>query len=137
MSEPKNLRGQCLCGAVTVEAAITGEGYGVCHCSMCRRWSSGPFFNLRTDPETVKSSGPVKSIKTSKWAERAFCGECGSALWYKISAGGMTHVSAGLFEESKAMTMTHEVFIDNKPDGYAFEGERKRMTEADVFKQFG
>ncbi|MFN6987310.1 MAG: GFA family protein, partial [Rhizobium oryzihabitans] len=33
--------GQCLCGAVGLEAVIGAREFGVCHCSMCRRWSGG------------------------------------------------------------------------------------------------
>ncbi|WP_291972226.1 hypothetical protein [Candidatus Symbiopectobacterium sp.] len=39
----KMTKGQCLCGAVTVEVpeACVHE-VSVCHCNMCRQWGGGP-----------------------------------------------------------------------------------------------
>ena len=80
----------------------------------------------------------MKSYKSSDWAERAFCGTCGSALWYRLTIEGMENepyqVSAGLFENAADLDLTLEVYIDKKPSGYAFAGDRKRMTEAEVLE---
>jgi hypothetical protein len=35
------LRGQCLCGAVTLTAKHVVPQFHVCHYSMCRRWNGG------------------------------------------------------------------------------------------------
>lgn len=88
------------------------------------------------EPGSVEISGPAKTIRTSDWAERAFCAECGSALWYHITADGPMHdqmqLAAGLFEDAAGSQLRLEPFIDRKPHGYAFDGERRQMTEAEV-----
>ena len=38
--------GRFLCGAVHFTVEKAPENINVCHCEMCRRWSSGPFFAL-------------------------------------------------------------------------------------------
>ena len=134
------LKGQCLCGAVTVEATPARPSLSVCHCDMCRAWSSSMFMAFEAVDGSVTAPGPVTTFTSSDWAERAFCGTCGSPLWYRITAEGPTHgqkqVAAGLFENAGGMSPRLEVYIDKKPEGYALQGERKTMTEAEVIAMF-
>ena len=136
MSERK---GQCMCGAVTVTATPAHDTLGVCHCDMCRRWTSAGLLGFVARPGYA-ALGPVKTFSSSEWAERAFCSDCGSALWYRVTATGKhhgeTHMSAGLFEDAAGGRLTHEVFIDRKPQGYAFAGETEQMTEAQIMAMF-
>jgi hypothetical protein len=131
-----SLSGQCMCGAVTVMAEPEGRSLAACHCEMCRRWSSGIFIAFSAKPGSVRVEGPVKVFQSSDWAERAFCGRCGSNLWYRITAEGPGHgqhqLSAGLFDVN-GMHLGLEVFIDSKPDAYAFEGERRTMTAQECY----
>ncbi|MBT8408338.1 MAG: GFA family protein [Alphaproteobacteria bacterium] len=145
MSE-NNLQGRCLCGAVTVRATAVdhppvGHGLGACHCGMCRRWTSSTFIEVSAARTSVEATGPVQTYKSSDWAERAFCGTCGSALWYLLTGEGMEaepcQLSAGLFDNAADRDLTLEVYIDKKPAGYAFAGKRATMTEADILKMVG
>lgn len=133
------LSGQCLCGAVTITAEPERKSLSACHCDMCRRWSSGIFMAMPVVPGSVAVEGPVRVFQSSDWAERAFCERCGSNLWYRITAEGPGHgrhqLAAGLFDVS-GMHLGLEVFIDSKPDAYAFAGERKQMTGREIFDIF-
>ena len=136
--------GQCMCGAVTVEAEIAKPGLTACHCDMCRRWSSGAFVAITTVPGSVVAKGPFRVVQTSEWAERAFCTECGSPLWYRVTIempneDNSHQLAAGLFDNAAGLPLKLEVFIDKKPEGYAFEGgdNRRQMTEAEVFAIYG
>ncbi len=133
------LNGKCLCGAVTVTARPARESLSACHCDMCRQWSSSAFMAIEVAADRVTVAGPVKRFQSSDWAERAFCETCGSNLWYRITAPGPTHgqyhVAAGLFDVT-GMHLGLEVFIDSKPDAYAFEGERRQMTGQEIFDLF-
>ena len=42
----KSMSGGCLCGAVRFTAAPANHEVGACHCSMCRKWTAGPFLVL-------------------------------------------------------------------------------------------
>ncbi len=141
----KRLSGRCLCGAVTITARPdTGDlndgGLGACHCDMCRRWTSSAFVEFSAKVGSVSIKGPAKVFQSSEWAERAFCEKCGSPLWYRVTAGGADsnsyQLSAGLFENAAGLPLNLEVFIDEKPQAYAFEGDRKRMTGAELFAMF-
>ncbi|WP_425044993.1 GFA family protein [Primorskyibacter sp. S87] len=112
---------------------------GACHCDMCRRWTSSMLITFPALPGYA-ALGPVKTYTSSEWAERAFCEECGSALWYRITAPGEMHgqtqMAAGLFENAGGARLGLELYIDKKPEGYAFEGERRQMTEAEVMAMY-
>ncbi|MDJ0822580.1 MAG: GFA family protein [Paracoccaceae bacterium] len=133
--------GQCLCGAVTVTAEPARPSLSVCHCDMCRRWSSSAFMAIEARPGSVTVEGPAKTITTSDWAERAFCPECGSPLWYRITAEGPMHsqmqVAAGLFDNAAGGTLKLEVYVDRQPAGYHFAEATKRLTEAELLAAMG
>ncbi|WP_299989351.1 GFA family protein [uncultured Ruegeria sp.] len=128
------LQGQCMCGAVTVTATPARDALGACHCDQCRRWTSSMLVTFEAEPGYA-ALGPVKTYISSDWAERAFCAECGSSLWYRITLPGEMHgqtqMAAGLFEETGSH-LKLELYIDKKPQGYAFTGERRQMTKAEV-----
>lgn len=129
------LKGQCMCGAVTVRATPSRSALGACHCDMCRRWTSSAYISFPVE-SSYAALGPVKTYTSSDWAERAFCETCGSALWYRITAPGKMHgqtqMAAGLFENAGGNALKLELYIGKKPEGYAFAGERRQMTQAEV-----
>ena len=131
--------GQCMCGAVTVTATPARESISACHCEMCQRWASGPYLSFQA-ATGYAALGPVQTYESSGWAERAFCETCGSSLWYRMTADGSMHgqnqVAAGLFENAGGLSPKLELYIDKKPMGYAFEGERRTMTEAEVVAMY-
>lgn len=88
----------------------------------------------------LDTKGPIKTYISSDWAERAFCEECGSPLWYRLRNGHASQMqmqlSAGLFDGAGGMDLKLELFFDRKPGGYAFEGSRRQMTEAEAIAAF-
>lgn len=130
------MKGKCLCGAVTITAPDLNE-IAACHCGMCRRWGGGPFMTLHAGPGvTIDGKEHVKAYRSSDWAERAFCAECGTHLYYHLLPVDDYILSAGLFEESSGFLFKRQIFIDQKPDHYAFANDTEQLTEAQVFAQF-
>ena len=129
-----NKTGKCMCGAVTVILGSTSDHLRACHCDMCRRWTGSSFMTIHADGDELTYEGPVKSYASSDWAERTWCDQCGSTLWYRLTIPGreMYGVSAGLFENAAGLTLTSESYIDRKPIGFSFAGDHKRITEAQV-----
>ena len=121
-------RGQCLCGAVTLEASEVEAGVHVCHCSMCRRWCGGPLFATQAHQVSFSGDEHIKLYASSDWAERAFCGRCGSGLFYRLKETGDLMVSAGLFDDQSLFTVASEIFVDGQPPGYALVGDHPRLT---------
>lgn len=133
----ENLKGSCLCGAVKVEARDVKPSIGACHCEMCRRWTSSPMQTVDCGTDvTFSGEENIGVYNSSDWAERAFCKQCGSALFYRVKSNGQHFMAAGLFGNLEDFRFDHEVFIDEKPGFYAFEGNRHRMTSEEVFAYF-
>jgi hypothetical protein len=120
---------------VTYRATIDNARFGVCHCTMCRKWTGGPLVNVRASEVVFEGTPAVYA--SSDWAERGFCSTCGSSLFYRLkSSDGPLHVTFGSLDDPSGLTFTHQVFIDQKPDAYAFANETSTMTAAQVLAMF-
>ncbi|WMS85671.1 GFA family protein [Pleionea litopenaei] len=133
----QSIKGHCLCGAVTVSVQQVDTKVGACHCSMCRRWGGGPLLAVDCHTE-VEFSGEqhVKSFASSEWAERGFCGQCGTHLFYKLLQTGQFIMPVGLFNNIANLEFDHQIFIDEKPTYYEFANQTKNMTGEEVFAQY-
>ena len=127
--------GHCLCGEVRLAAEIASEDMGACHCGQCRRWGGGPLVEVQASALEVVAGGPA-TFRSSEWAERLFCPTCGTHVAWQMQDRSFIAVNAGAFDPPLSGALTLEVFIDRKPEGYAFAGDHKRMTEAEVMAAF-
>lgn len=131
---PEQIKGRCLCGAVQLTATPVRQAVVACHCDMCRRWTSSMYMAMQMEPD-FEVTGPATTFVSSDTAERAFCRTCGSNLWFKITEDGPMHgqvqMAAGLFENAGDAALKLELNIERKPDGYAFEGQRRQLTRAE------
>ncbi len=132
-------KGACMCGAVTFEASAVDTGVGACHCDMCRKWTGGPLLAVDCGSD-IKFSGEenIGVFSSSEWAERGFCKQCGSSLFYRLKQTSQHIVPAGVFDAENRFVLDHQVFVDEKPDYYRFAGEdhMHNMTGAEVFAMF-
>lgn len=138
MTAANKLEGQCLCGAVTVRMTPPEPHVDACHCGMCRRWGGNALLSLRmvTDPE-IEGAEHIGRYASSEWAERGFCRQCGTHLFFFYKPKASYSFTAGLFGDADGFAMVEEIFIDEKPAYYAFAGARERLTGAEVMAKFG
>lgn len=132
MSQMTSRSGRCLCGRVMFTFTPAEAEIDACHCGMCRRWGGGPGLSVKAtgEPE-IKGNEHVVTYKSSEFGERHFCRECGSHLFYSAPAFGYFGVSAGALDDLAGLTLTSEIFIDRKPDAYAFANPTVKLTEAE------
>ena len=128
--------GACLCGAVKVTAKGCKPNAGTCHCGMCRRWASGPMMMTECAELAIEDEAHVRTYPSSDWGERGFCDTCGTHLFWRLRAGGVTVASTGLFDDTEGLVFDHQIFIDSKPAWYTFANETKDMTGAEVMAMF-
>lgn len=134
--------GSCLCGAVRFTAAALGN-FGVCHCGQCQRWLGGPLLGVTVaeGDMTIEGAPAISARRTSTWASRSRCAECGSPLWYRYDRGedgaGDYEVPVGLLDDADGLTLAREIFIDRKPDSFEFSGAHERLTEAETLALYG
>ena len=131
-----SVSGQCLCGAVRFTAEKADPNYFACHCGMCRRWSAGPFMSVSSTGVSFDGEENIGVYESSAWAERGFCKNCGSILFYHMKGHDRYELSSGTLEDSSSFKMAGEIFIDHKPQGYEFAGDHPRLTEAETIEKF-
>lgn len=137
--EQKTKTGSCLCGAVeiTISEPIKKD-VSACHCGMCRKWTAGTFYSIHGGKEAdiqFKGAESIGRYRSSDWAERAFCKECGSSLFYHSFEDDQCYVSADLFSEMDEFVLTSEIFYNCRPGYLASSGETEKVTEAEMFAQ--
>lgn len=137
MAEAKELQGHCLCGAVRLTATKAGNRVGACHCGMCRRWGGGPFMEVDCGADVVIDGEQHISIfDSSKWAERGFCRECGTHLFYRLKEARQHMIPVGLLDEDKSRVFETQVFVDERPDYYRFANKTEELTGAQLFAKY-
>lgn len=103
----------------------------------CQAWSGGVFVYVETKNAQVDNEDNLTVWKSSDWAERAFCKTCGSSVYCRVTAPGpmegVYHFGAGTLADWKDSETNQEIFIDRKPNGYAFHGDSEKMTAEQIY----
>ena len=122
--------GQCLCGAVTLRAEISGA-IQACHCVQCQRWTGGgPYLCVRVSDLQVTGAEYLAAYHASEWGERAVCGTCGSTVYWRMQGKPPDSVAVGLLDDQSGLHVGEEIFVDYRPAWLpAFEGATQ-STEA-------
>tara|TARA_B100000678_G_scaffold225090_1_gene192818 strand:- start:3166 stop:3612 length:447 start_codon:yes stop_codon:yes gene_type:complete len=133
LGEP--VTGHCLCGAVTITIAGMEPHVDVCHCDMCARWGGAFYPGVEGENAEVSGEEAITVYRSSDWAERAFCGTCGSNLWFRfLPTGNRTFVS-GLFDLPDGFAIKQQIFVDEKPDWYDIAQASPMKTGAEVIAE--
>ena len=128
--------GRCMCGAVGISGTANEPNVAACHCDMCRRWSSGPFFEVSFKNVVFEGEDNITKIRSSDWAERGFCKKCGSNLFYHIIDSNEFQIAAGLLDNQSDLHLSLQVFIDRKPSFYTLADKAETMTAAEVYAAY-
>lgn len=107
-------RGTCLCGRVRFHYRPPSLWCGHCHCTMCQRAHGAPIVTWVGVPEgqfVLDAGDDLRWYHSSEEAERGFCRECGSTLFFRSTRwpGEMHIVRSNLEGE-----------IDREPSGHAY-----------------
>ena len=93
------MKAKCLCGNVSLEVEHDKHVHA-CHCGMCRTWGSCATFSLiAAKPPKIDGEANITRYHSSEWAERAFCKNCGTHLFYHFLPNDSYFVFAGLFAD--------------------------------------
>ncbi|MGB3402907.1 MAG: GFA family protein [Microcoleaceae cyanobacterium] len=137
MTEPNLVKGHCLCGAVKLSTTNINYHVSACHCSTCRKWGGGALFGVECEGEvSFEGEENISIYNSSEWAERGFCKQCGSHLFYKLKDKNHYFIPAGIFENDENFVFDLQVFIEEKPKYYAFANDTKKMTGSELFDLF-
>ncbi len=132
--------GGCLCGTVRYEAEVyLGSGY-YCHCRMCQRTSGAPAeIAVPVKPGTLRfTAAQPKFYRSSAFAERGFCPQCGARLIYRpISEkfAEYTNLAVGCLDHPENVVPAKHIFVETQLPWYRFDDglERVRSDEMPEF----
>jgi len=130
--------GGCLCGAVRFEIDPFDTNFGACHCKMCQRWAGSALLALTVPANTLTVIGAdnVKTYTSSDWADRNFCGTCGSGLWYRVKENDVHHLPIGLLDDTSGLALKTEIFHDLKPACFELSTTSKKISQAETLAMF-
>ena len=112
--------GGCLCGAVRFEVAGPLREVLICHCKQCRtqHGHAAAFTGAPAEKFRFLEQRGLAWYRSSEKAERGFCRECGSSLFWRRSGGSTLSVTAGSIDEPTGLVSGAHLFTASKGDYY-------------------
>ena len=133
------MKGQCLCGETIFQVELSNHDVHICHCSICRRQTSGVIMTIDVKRGTLQflKQQHLKIYYSSEWGERGFCNNCGTNLFWRMKDQSYCNINVfSLDEAPNDLKLDLEIYIDHKPTFYSFSNETKKLTEADIIALF-
>ena len=125
--------GGCLCGAVRFEVNGPLTDPTACHCGQCRR-QSGHFAVAtcakKSDFVLIKAE-TLKWYRSSEWARRGFCSECGSFLFWDGSEDEIS-LNAGSLDQPTGLKLSGHIYVDDKADYYDITDDLPKFAGFDT-----
>jgi len=116
-----NLKGSCLCGAVSYEWRNDPKEVTYCHCNDCKKATGSAYgLSIEADLETLNIlSGHLKEYKKTSdngnILTREFCPECGSVLFIKAeNYPSLVWISAGNLDDSEMIKPTQQIWTKRR-----------------------
>ena len=110
------LAGGCQCGAVRFSISATPNRVSICHCRMCQKASGAPFASF-ADIEKRDFSwtrGKPAAFKSSSFAERDFCRDCGTPLSFRRIDGERIEIMTGAFDRPDRVIPTRQYGTESR-----------------------
>ena len=113
MSAELELTGGCQCGAVRYRA--TGPfKTALCHCRMCQKAFGNYFAPLVTAKAIEWTRGEPATFRSSNRAQRGFCANCGTPLFYLGDGDWGYELSAGALDSPEAAPPTLQINVKDR-----------------------
>lgn len=128
MSEHKT--GSCLCGAVKFTVRGPLRSIIACHCRQCRK-QTGNYMSATGTKDiylTLTETRGLKWYRSSDMAQRAFCSECGSTLFWKGDGRDYTAIAAGAIDGPTGVKLAGHIFCDYAGDYYEITGGEYKLS---------
>lgn len=131
------MKARCLCGATQFEVQLRNHEVAACHCSMCRRQTSGPLMAIDIEDIHFVDQQYLSVFNSSEWAERGFCRVCGTFIFWRTKDHSFANINVFTLEElPDDLDFNLEIYVDHQPAFYLFNNQTQKMTEAEVIEMF-
>ena len=125
--------GSCLCGAVKYEVHGPLRPVLACHCTQCRKQTGNYMSATAADDGDLRitEARGLKWYRSSPEAQRGFCGECGSVLFWKGEGRDYTSITAGSIDGPTGLALEGHIYCENAGDYYEIAGGSYRHPRWD------
>ena len=107
-----------------------------CHCGQCNRATSHflAASNVQEAGVSWKETSGLKWYQSSDFAERGFCGSCGSNIAWRISDDETRKnisLMAGTFDDQSGLKLDRHIFVAHKAPYYEITDGLAQYAEGD------
>jgi hypothetical protein len=109
--------GGCLCGAVRYRVRGPLRDILICHCGQCRRVHGhlGAYTSAARADVTLEQDGALRWFASSR-GRRAFCGTCGSSLFFEPAGEPRLAIVAGTLDQPSGLQILGHEYVADKAD---------------------
>lgn len=114
----------CLCGGVAFELRGPLADAIACHCGQCRKQTGNYWTSTHTadaDLHFIKQES-LAWYRSSPNAQRGFCNQCGSTLFWKTDGSKITSVCVGAIDGKSGVALAGHIFVADAGDYYEIAG---------------
>jgi len=130
---PGAFEGGCLCGAVRYRATGQPIRGVICHCSMCRKHSGAPalaFVHFRAGDFAWTRGTPTR-FKSSEYAQRGFCCNCGSTLsMHEEILNDRVQIAVGTLDDPSGVRIDDHVWTDQQIPWFRIADDLPRFRQS-------
>jgi hypothetical protein len=124
-------RGSCLCGACAYEVQGVLRNIIACHCTQCRKQTG--HFLAATSASLVDfrllRSEPLRWYRASNTAQRGFCSNCGSLLFWQADEAAQISITPGSIDGPTGLAIEGHIYCADKGDYYTIPDEGYRYDQ--------
>lgn len=131
-ADKPQVTGTCLCGEVAFSANLPSKWCAHCHCSMCRKEHGAGYVTWAGfESHQVKFTSGEDRVcwyESSPGAERGFCRQCGSSIFFRSERwAGELHIALGSFDDTIDRQPQANVFFDRHVDWMPIDETLKQV----------
>ena len=129
----ETFEGGCDCGAVRYQARGPLRDVTNCHCGQCRRTHGhfAAYTNADKDGLSFIEDRGLKWYKSSDFARRGFCGECGASIFWEAQTSDQIGIAAGTLNGPTGLKTVAEIFVADQPDYYRLDPDLPHFQQGE------
>ncbi len=112
-----NIKGSCICKAVTYQVIGDIKKVVNCHCNLCRKMNGAAFSTYAAvlTADFTLLSGELRSHQVSEHATKHFCSTCGTPIFNSNpNLAGLHILHFGSLDTSKALTPNINIYCESE-----------------------
>lgn len=132
-TDEQEVNGSCLCGQVSFDLIGALRPVVYCHCQQCRKTSGHFVAASAVNNENLKmvTDAGLAWYRSSDLAERGFCKECGSSIFWRPTHGRYICVMAGALESPTGTEACEHIYTDDAGDYYSIDDDLPKYPQDD------